>query len=210
MSEPGFYSVFDVLLEGDESGWMKMLVFAVVIGLSVVSSIAKSRKQKRSFEEGESPAPRPGPPARRQVPSRAVQERPGDQAVRPYQTAEPRREEAPGRGARPRTIISPGSALSAFVSEIKKEIKRAADEARGIKAPPPRAIAAAEPPRPAQVARPMPEPDEPTGFIEGMAREPEMDEFSDFSPDFSDPDDLKRAVLYYEILGKPVSMREWE
>jgi hypothetical protein len=79
---------------------------------------------------------------------------------------------------------------------------------QGVNAPPPWAIAEPEPPKPPQVARPMPEPDEPKCFIEGMLSEPEIDEFSGFSPEFSDPDDLKRAVLYYEILGKPISMRE--
>lgn len=192
-----------LLLEGDESGWMQMLVYAVIFGLMAVSQIVKSRKQKRRFEEEEA-APRPAPPAGRQGPSRVVQQRPADQPVRRSDDApEPRRETPVG--TRPRTIIRPGSALSAFVADIKAEIRRAAEEMQGVNAPPPWAIAEPEPP---QVARPMPEPDEPKCFIEGMAPEPKMDEFSGIVPEFSDPDDLKRAVLYYEILGKPISMRE--
>ncbi len=192
-----------LLLEGDESGWMQMLVYAVIFGLMAVSQIVKSRKQKRRFEEEESAAPRPAPPAGRQGPSRAVQQRPAVQPVRRSDNAPEPRREVPG-GTRPRTIIRPGSALSDFVADIKAEIKRAAEEMQGVNAPPPWAIAEPEPP---QVARPMPEPDEPKCFIEGIAPEPEIDEFSGIAPEFSDPDDLKRAVLYYEILGKPISMR---
>lgn len=195
MSEPGLYNVFDMLLDRDESGWIKMLVFAVLIGASAVSSFVRQRNQKRKLEREENPPPRPAQSAKRQE-------------VKPLRPAigPPRERESADR-PKPRTILRPGGVLSTFVAEIKKEIKRAADEAKGVKAPPARAIVQPKPPEPAKVARAMPKLDEPKSFIEGIPLESEIEEFSEIAPEFAGPDDLKKAVLYYEILGKPISMR---
>ncbi len=102
MSESGLHSVFDMLLKGEESGWIQMLIFAVLIGASAVSSIVRSRKQKRDLEEVEEeemPARKvPAQQLRRQEPSRAMQQRPESRPIRPdQQRREPARREAAGR-----------------------------------------------------------------------------------------------------------------
>lgn len=49
-----------------------------------------------------------------------------------------------------------------------------------------------EAPRPVQTHKPVTEEEFPTALL----------------MDTSDPDELRRAILYYEILGKPVSLRD--
>ena len=41
-----------------------------------------------------------------------------------------------------------------------------------------------------------------------VARGSEARYLSEFILDYSDPDDLKRAILHYEILGRPLSLRD--
>ena len=225
MSEPGLHSVFNILLEGDNSGWIQMLVFAVLIGASAVSSIVRSRKQKHDLEEPEEEMPARSPaakelrrqeasralqqrlqsdPAQSPEPSRAFQERPESRPIRPEQR-EPARREEPGR-PKPRTIIRPGSALGAFVAEIKAEINRAGDQMQGIKTPQTSlpVVKAQEP------AKAFPTPPVESARTQRFVRQepkPEADDLIDILPDFSGPDDLRRAIIYYEILGKPLSIR---
>lgn len=208
MSEQGLYSVFDMLLKGDENSWIQMLVFAVLIGASAVSSIVRSRKQKRDLqevEEEEIPARRLSPKQPRpQEPSRALQQRPESRPISPQQRQPARRDE-PGR-AQPRTIIRPGGALSAFVAQIKAEIKRAGDQMQGIKPPPQDPVHAPKPKAPAKAVPTPPVENDRNQYV--VREEPEPDDLTDILPEFSSQDDLKRAILYLEILGKPVSMRE--
>jgi len=199
-----------LLLEGDESGWIQLLVLGVLFGISALGGIVKSRKQKRDLErEEERPVSRPpARPRRRQESSRAVavQEWPANGAARPGQAGETR-QEAPGR-AQPRTIIRPGSALGAFVADIKAEIKRAAQEMQGISIPPEGPVPQHKPKRPAKApAAAPPVEDVPAQPLVREAAPAEGDDLTDILPELSGPDDLRTAILYYEILGKPLSLR---
>jgi len=204
MSEFGIYGVFDRLLLGEQnSGWIQMLVFAVLIGLSAVSSFIKSRKQKRDLERQERPVSRPPQrPVRRQEISSIAQERPDTAPVYPGQGRE-NQPQAP-RQSRPRTIIRPGSALGAFVAEIKAEIKRAGEEMQGIKIPP--QSPTPEHKEPVKVLSPLVETAPPQRLARPIPQE-EVEHLSEIAPEFSGPDDLRRAIVYYEILGKPLSIR---
>ena len=109
--------------------------------------------------------------------------------------------------AKPRSIIRPGGALGAFVAEIKAEIKRAADEMQGRTPPTQRPALALEPQQPAKVAMPAVESPPPQRLVRPKPQEV-MDDLSEIVPQFSGPDDLRRAIVYYEILGRPVSLRK--
>jgi len=196
-----------LLLEGDENGWIQLLVLGVLFGVSALSGILKSRKQKRDLEREERPVSRPPPrPVRRQELSRGVQERPDAQPVPPGQASEIR-PEPPGR-PQPRTIIRPGSALGAFVAEIKAEIRRAADEMQGISIPPEGPVAPHRPKTPAQAAPAAPPvEDAPAQPLIRETASAQADDLPDILPELSGPDDLRTAILYYEILGKPLSLR---
>ncbi len=186
-----------LLLKGDAGEWISLLVFIVVIALSAVSSIARARKQKKDLQEqrpAEPQRPSRAPPQRQQLASRAI---------RPAQDSAGPRDDL-GR-AKPRSIIRPGGALGAFVAEIKAEIKRAADEMQGRT--PPKQRPAPEPQKPATVAIPALESPPTQRFVRAIPQE-EVDDLSDIVPQLSGPNDLKRAIVYCEILGKPVSLRE--
>lgn len=196
-----------LLLEGDENGWIQLLVLGVLFGISALGGIVKSRKQKRDLEREEGPVSRPPPrPVRRQELSRVIQERPAAGPVRPERGGETR-QEAPGR-AQPRTIIRPGSAIGAFVAEIKAEIKRASEEMQGISIPPEGPVPPHKPKSP--VKAPLAAPPVQDAPAQPLARETvpaEADDLTDILPELSGPDDLRTAILYYEILGKPLSLR---
>jgi len=175
----------------------------VVIALSAVSSIVKARKQKKDLQ-----APRPVPrPAEPQGASRGAVQRqqPASSAIRPAQDSAGRREDL-GR-AKPRSIIRPAGALGAFVAEIKAEIKRAADEMQGRTPPTQHAIPAPEPQKPAKVVMPAVESAPPQRFVRAMPQA-KVDDLSEIVPQLSGPDDLRRAIVYCEILGRPVSLRK--
>jgi len=194
-----------VLLRGDDgSGWMTLLVFAVVIVLNAVAGLIRARKRKADLQQQQPAAGprRPAKPPRRQPASRPVQQVPAPQPIRPQPAAAPRRE-APTR-PKPRTIVRPGSALEAFVSEIKAEIMGGIKQARERKTP----------------AKPPPQTDKTkakAGPVRHAAATPSSlrgakpaaaDALSGIMPDFSGPDDLSRAIVYHEVLGKPVSLRQ--
>jgi len=184
-----------VLLRGDDgSGWMTLLVFAVVIVLNAVAGLIRARKRKADLQQ-QQPAAGPRRPAK-------PQQVPAPQPIRPQPAAAPRRE-APTR-PKPRTIVRPGSALEAFVSEIKAEIMGGIKQARERKTP----------------AKPPPQTDKTkakAGPVRHAAATPSSlrgakpaaaDALSGIMPDFSGPDDLSRAIVYHEVLGKPVSLRQ--
>jgi hypothetical protein len=196
-----------LLLEGDENGWIQLLVLGVLFGFSVLSGIVRSRKQRRNLEREERPVSTPPAiPLRRQKTSRTAQEMPAAGPLPPEQSGETR-PEPPGR-AKPRTIIRPGSALGAFVAEIKAEIKRASEEMQGISIPPEGPVPTHKPKRPA-AAPPAAPPlqDAPAHPLLRETAPAEPDDLPDILPAFSGPDDLRTAIIYYEILGKPLSLR---
>ena len=202
MSEVALQVILNrLLLEGEESGWIQLLVFAVVIALSGLASIVKARKQKRSFQEEEGPAANS---VRRQAVTRPGQAPAVAGPLRSEQGDDAQRE-ATGRPM-PRTILRPRGALGAFVAEIKAEIKRAADEMQGRIPPEQRPVPAPEPNEPAKVLPPLVD----TVPAQRLARaipQEQVHYLSDIVPEFSGPNDLRRAILYYEILGKAVSLR---
>jgi hypothetical protein len=205
-----------------------MLIFAVIIGISAISRLATQRKQKRHLERQEDLRRRPAQPAGPQVSARTVQQRPAVQResqprpsmqrqgqaspsmqseTRPGPGVEQQPQQEPAGRAKPRTIIRPGSALSAFVAEIKQEIQRAAQEMQG--APPATPAPAAKPqaPKPAKLPKPVGEAVQPKPSVLRRTAHEELGTWPVRLPELSGPEDLKRAILYYEILGKPVSMR---
>jgi hypothetical protein len=46
------------------------------------------------------------------------------------------------------------------------------------------------------------------GKRKGMAEVPESKYLSEVLADFTDPEDLRMAILHYEILGRPLSLRD--
>ncbi|MBN2136370.1 MAG: hypothetical protein JW720_01045 [Sedimentisphaerales bacterium] len=190
MSELWVDTVFSVvLLRSDDGGWMQLLVFVVVLAFSGLSALVKTRKRRQDVEESEAESG-PIPPRR-------------PQATQPIAPGAAR--EAVRRG-QPRSIIRPGSTLSAFVAEIKKEILQTHQGMQTDRPHVQRPIMvepeAKEPPKPATTTD--------SKAVHRSTPEPQEDILTDLLPDFSSGEDLRRAIICYEVLGKCVALRSCE
>jgi len=217
-----------LLLEGDNGGWVQLLVFAVIAAVYGIANIARAKKQKFDDEPEEQrpvrrpPAQTPHRPATQtrdlqpRQPAPAPQERDlmprqpaqaphrlAAETLPPQRTAETPRQPESRPQAR-RTIIRPGSALAAFVAEIKRAGLAAVDAAQDQ-------IPAPSPPEP-QPAKPLPAAPakdlKAKSYIRHPEEQPPTETSSRIPLDFSGPDALRAGILYYEILGKPVSLRQ--
>lgn len=178
-----------LLLEGEDGGWMQLLVFVVVGVLYALGGIIKARKRKGGVaEEDESPG-EPASPEPQREPLWAI--------GRPKQ---------PQGGTVPRKSV-----LQTFVEEITRAAQVEVQAPRPQKPPPvartPRietlvvelpkkrtgqAIAAIQPKRLAVEAK----------------EQAQADDLQVIAPELASTDDLARAVLDYEIFGKPLSLRD--
>jgi len=189
MIDSVLHGVFgSLLLEGEDGGWMQLLVFVVVGVLYALGGIIKSRKRKGGVaEEDESPG-EPAPPEPQREPLRAI-----------------------GRPKQPQGSTVPRkSVLQTFVEEITRAAQLDVQAPRPQKPPPART-----PRIETQVVEP---PRKPTG--EAIAaiqpkrlaveakEQAQADELQVIAPELGSTDDLARAVLDYEIFGKPVSLRD--
>ena len=178
-----------LLLEGEDSGWMQLLVFVVVGVVYALGGIINARKRKgRLAQEDESPG-EPASPEPQREPLRAI--------ARPKQ---------PQGSTVPRKSV-----LQTFVEEITRAAQL------DVQAPRPQ-----QPPPPARTPRIETEilelPKKPTrDAITAIQPKPlaieakqqaKADDLLVIAPELTGPDDLTRAILDYEILGKPVSLRD--
>lgn len=178
-----------LLLEGEDGGWMQLLVFVVVGVLYALGGIIKARKRKGGVaEEDESPG-EPASPEPQREPLRAI--------------GRPKQQQA---GAARRKSV-----LQTFVEEITRAAQLEVQAPQPQKPPPasrtPRieteilqlpkkrtgeALAATQPKRLAVEAK----------------EQAQADDLQVIAPELASTDDLARAVLDYEIFGKPVSLRD--
>lgn len=193
-----------LLLEGGDRGWFQLLVLVVMAVLYGLASIVKARKRKLDVEAEQQPAHKLAPAGRgvRHEPVRQTH-----RAVRP----EPAREAQQGPQPRPHprpTAVRPRSALQAFIAEIKRAAQGDMFEpAEEPKLPPESPTVQAQPQQPPTfTAKPLPS-DQAKSPALGAKQPAQVDYLGELIPWFSGPDDLRRGILYYEILGKPISLR---
>ena len=166
-----------------DMGWVQVLVFVVVAIVYAIGSVLRARANKIESKDEEQLGP--------ERTGKAVA---GTRRIQPRRAVGP----APGRQYRPqvgpprRKIVRPQPVAQMF------SVKLAAEEEPAIveQAQPELGLARSVIPKelkvkPLVVSRETPGPE--VGF-EGLL-------------DFADPEDLKRAILHYEILGKPMSLR---
>jgi len=180
----------NLLLEGEDGGWMQLLVFVVVGVLYALGGIIKARKRKGGVEEEDESPGEPASPEPQREPLRAI-----GWPKQPQGSTVPRK-----------------SVLQTFVEEITRAAQVEVQAPRPQKPPPvartPRietqvlvelpkkrtgeAIAAIQPKRLAVEAK----------------EQAQADDLQVIAPELASTDDLARAVLDYEIFGKPVSLRD--
>jgi len=192
------------------AGWMQLLVFVVIAVIYVLGNLAKSRADK-SLKEQEDEEDQPG-------------EKPRYKPLTGFNLAEglsQKREQQPK--AQRRTILEPPEVQPVPQIRTEPETRRFGAEERDagfVKGAPARAVkkrplVAKTPAKPHKLKR--------TGrtIIDGAvtgvltaSKEGQKktavtrEKPAEFSLELTDPEQLRAAILHYEILGKPVSLRE--
>jgi hypothetical protein len=178
-----------LLLQGEDSGWMQLLVFVVVGVFYALGGIIKARKRKGRIEEEDESAGEPAPPEPRREPLRAI--------------GWPKQPQA---GA-----LRPKSVLETFVEEITRAAHVEVQAPRPQKPPPP-----ARTPRIETEILELPKKRtgeaiaaiQPKPLAVQAKQQSQADDLPVITPEFASTDDLARAVLDYEIFGKPLSLRD--
>ena len=175
-------------------GWMNLLFVIVVAVFWVLGGILKAKSKKPQDKQRIGPQQRPV----RRPQARGMQA--GEQSRHHPSTASQRPQYAPDS--------KPPAGEAVFSHPLFRNLAAQIERATGMKIPTemPKPQAPKKPPKP-QAERFIP----PVKAAQplGIKKPVDVTDFSDtLWLDTSDPDDLKRAILYYEILGKPVSLRD--
>ena len=211
---------FILVARGSDEGWMNILILVIVAAVYGLATILKAKKGKKAQEQSEEQQGRK--PQRKPEGGRGLLE----QFVREIQRAvEPteERESRPAAQPAPKKIDRPQPAST---------VRKYAAEAKQVGRPKPR-IPPAKAKRPGlELSMPalqvqpnfeeLPElqtgietlPEFTTKAVErsvgkrkGMAEVPESKYLSEVLLDYADPDELRMAILHYEILGRPLALR---
>ena len=191
-----------LVAQGDDAkGWMNILVVVVLAVFWVVGGIIKAKTQKSQAEDEEQSPPKP---ARKPQATGA--------SLREQFLQEVRRLAGPTDAERPPS--RPGvQQPRARVAGPSPAIRKPAHPAKqAVPAPGIRPIAQ-KPPKLEVGFQELPEfTSETVKALEPKrvslpGEMPEVQYLSEILLDYADPDELKRAILHYEILGKPLSLR---
>jgi len=196
----------------DGKSWMNILFIVGLAVFWVIGGILKARANKKQKDE-EQLTHKPGPAPSNRVGvarPRAFQKTPYEQVQRPTARTPYIKELQPQIQPPRRKIARLQHAVQQFAIKIK--------EAQAI---PPETIELLEepelPPPTPQVQPDFQEPPEFTGkavkelkaMRVGMPAETaRLKYLAEILLDYADPDDLRRAILHYEILGRPLSLRD--
>jgi len=170
--------------DGD-NGWKQILVFVVLSAFYAISSIVKAKANKTASKGKE-----PLKPGRKQPESNLLKQLFGlpdtkSQAVKP-------KPQPPHPTSRKMAMFEPQMAKpSAFSPSRRGEPRQDGTSPLG-----------------GQI---QPKLGKVTGFIAETAAPAEISQtkyLSEILSDYQDPESLRRAILHYEILGKPISLRE--
>jgi hypothetical protein len=187
----------------DDGGWVQLLVLVVFAAIYALRSILKA---KRTGASDSSEAQTPPKPTYRPRVGRGVTPRPAPRQSRlgPATAPPPPRYQHQSK-ARARQILRPVQAPSRL-PEIRKE---------------PPAVVRFQPPELSEITpsrapvesvevEPARRPAKPRvdSMVGEQMESAERDYLADILADYADPDQLRAAILHYEILGKPISLRD--
>ncbi|MHC4573792.1 MAG: hypothetical protein ACYS76_06625 [Planctomycetota bacterium] len=179
----------------DGVGWMQILIFVVVAVVYALLNILRSRSSKLEQEERErltrKPPRKPPRPRRPQPRVPAVRE--------PVPEYRPQRKPVRRTVARPEVLVGRGAARKVravalpTLEPLEMEAEKLApavplEEPRELISPTMQKVEERHPAGPGEMLEP--------------------DYLSEIIMDYADPDELRRAILHYEILGRPLSLRE--
>ena len=184
---------------GPDDGWMNILVVVVMAVIWIVGGIVKATKTKSGDKQPPSRTPSRKPPThsrggQQQMPGRA--QRPAGPAQRPEQPLSTTK--------RRTTLADLRAAARKFAAEAEQAFQVQATN-----------------PTPKPPSKPQIQPETITPHIEPvLAPVKELSDeqaatqmrptqlLSDLLSDYANPHRLRRAILHYEILGPPLSLRD--
>jgi hypothetical protein len=187
----------------DVEDWTNILFIVVVAVLWAIGGIIKARANKTKLEEDEEESARK--PTERE---RGVQKQLFERPRRPASPA-PRKLYQPQVQQPSRKAVGPRLAVQKFVTEAKEAVEPVLES---LEVPKPKLSV----PIPQVQAKLQEVPDFTSKAIEKLkhkyastaAETPQAKYLSEILLDYSDPDELRRAILHYEILGTPWALRE--
>ncbi len=204
------YSLAQIILAArDPDGWMSILVIvlmAAVYGIATILKAKKGEKEQEQAEEEQYRKPQRKPERGMGLLEQFVREI--QRAVDPTQERESRPTAQPAgrKTARPqpaptvrkyaaeaKQVRRPGLELSIPALQVQPEFEELPELQTGIETLPKSTTKAVK------------------GLVgkrKGMAEVPESKYLSEVLADFTDPEDLRMAILHYEILGRPLSLRD--
>jgi len=191
-----------VLARRDGDGWTNILVWVVFAAIWIVICIIKATKAKSGDKQQPSRAPSRKPPAH----SRGGQQQMPGRGGRPAGPGQ-RLEQPAGTAKRRTTLADLREAARKFAAEAEQAFQ--VQTAKSAPKPPERASRPqGQPettPRIAPVVAPVKRPGDKQA---ATAQMPPTQHLSDLLSDYANPDKLRRAILHYEILGPPLSLRD--
>jgi len=210
-----------VARSNDIEGWMDILILVLVAAAYGLGAILKTKKRKKMQEQTEQPQTRK--PQRKPAAGRGVLEQFFKEILQAVEPAQERKSRPAAQQARQKVARpEPAQALRKYTDEAKQA-------SQTIPAAP-----AEEPKRPGlELSIPSPKvqpafeeiPELGTSILElpdftskgveelvgkGVDMPAEVIEsryLSEVLSDYADPEELRRAILHYEILGRPLSLR---
>ena len=191
----------------DANGWMNILIVIVLAVIWAIGGIVKAKANKPGAP-GEQPPGKPGP--KPPLHSREAREQMLRRLERPAGSAQ-------GQGQQPRPAVKQPrmrfADLQAAVRKFAVEAEQSFQPQSGKKTPELKPVLT-EPQSPPRTV----EPTEPIGkIVKGLQNKlayepeqmPESEYLSELLLDYANPEELRRAILHYEILGKPLSLRDY-
>ncbi len=180
-------------------GWMRILIFVVMGVLWALGGIAKARANKADQQDNDQPSRKPGfkpPPKAPKTSYQKVQSplisRPAHEHPRP-QIRPPHRE-----------VMRPQPAARKFTTKKEQVNRPQASEASELSPLSPQLQPDLEkfPEFTSESVKKLGD-----KRIAIAAETTQAKYLAEILSDYADPDNLRRAILHYEILGKPLSLR---
>ncbi len=197
---------FILVARGNDEGWMNILILVLVAAFYGLATILKAKKGKKSQEQADEQQIRK--PQRKPESGRGVLEQFVREIQRAFEPTEDRESRPAAQQARPKvsrpqpapTVRKyaaepkrPGFELSMLAPQVQPDFEEHPELQTGIEDLPEFTTKAVE---------------RSVGKRKGMAEVPESKYLSEVLADFTDPEDLRMAILHYEILGRPLSLRD--
>ncbi|MHC4352666.1 MAG: hypothetical protein ACYTE3_03305 [Planctomycetota bacterium] len=182
---------------GDD-GWMNILVVVVMAVIWIVGSVVKAMKAKSGEEQQPGRASSRKPPAHGRAGQRQIPGRPQRPAGPTQSTQAPKKRT---------TLADLRAAARKFAADAERAFQPQTTK--------PKPTPPAPPSKPAIQPELAPIIEQVTPEFKGLpdnrpaaAQTPPARQLSDLLSDYTDTDKLRKAILHYEILGPPLSMRD--